>query len=419
MSHGIGPQDGIFAGQFNESSRAGNQSELFMNIRLPQIQFPAEISASLTAKFEEQKKTKISSGMHKAQIDREKINLHKILRALDFIKLLNSSANMQACLDNLENAYNTLSNTSDSFDVYLHKLDKEDPALKDVKFSTRLGFLRAELEAKKTPVKKINELATSVFQRLRDATAQFIPPEQKSLLVFQRASLQKKRFEQDTLRGGCLSPCKVASPFPLGGKTSLNSSKEPMDLSHFLLCRSRFKALKAITPWLHRPRVVVSAAKRGHLDMVARLLQNGAQISEGQRGQAVCNAAYHSDLDMVARLLQNGAQISKVHRGQAVCNAAGNGHLEVVERLLQNDAQISYEDRGIAVRIAAGKGHLQVVEMLLQNGSISDEHRGQAVRNAAVQGHFQVIKRLLQNGARILPYLLNEAAFWLAGGMRL
>ncbi len=188
-----------------------------MNIHLPQIQFPAEIPACLTAKFEEQKKTEISSGMHRAQIDREKINLHKILRALDCIELSNSSANMQACLDNLEKAYNTLSNTSDSFPVYLQKLDKGDLALKDAKFSTRLEVLKAELEAKKTPVKKINELATSVFQRLRDATAQFIPPEQKSLLIFQPASLQKKRFEQETLRGGCPSPCKVASPFFMEG----------------------------------------------------------------------------------------------------------------------------------------------------------------------------------------------------------
>jgi hypothetical protein len=188
-----------------------------MNIHLPQIRFPVEIAEYLGTKFEEQQKTKISSGMHRAQIDREKINLHKILRALESIETLNDSGNIHDYLDNLEKSYNTLANTCDSFDDYLDKLTKGNFTLKDAKFSTRVEVLKGELEANKVSVKKVNQLATSVFQRLRDAAASFILPQHKSEFTFHPASFSKKRVDQESLRGGCALPCQVAGSFSLGG----------------------------------------------------------------------------------------------------------------------------------------------------------------------------------------------------------
>ena len=250
------------------------------------------------------------------------------------------------------------------------------------------------------------------------------------------------------------------------GESSRAGNKSEIDLiafSHFLRLRSGSRELQEITPCLSRGLAVVSAAKSGHDDIVEGLLQSGPistyYCGEGVRfaaenghlqvverllqrwpefyGHAVVAAAGKGNIDIIKKLLEGDAQISEDHRDEAVMNAAGEGHLEVLEwlihlwpeflgvaliRVLEN-GQISEDHRRYAVESAARHGHhelvnrvllrwpefrcdavvgaayfgqLQLIEMLLQSGSISDEYRGMAVGNAAEKGHLEVVERLLK-----------------------
>ncbi|NDD99510.1 ankyrin repeat domain-containing protein [bacterium] len=148
-----------------------------------------------------------------------------------------------------------------------------------------------------------------------------------------------------------------------------------------------------------RGRAVVKASSLdgpNTLRIIEMLLENGAQISEDNRGEAVINAARNGHVDIVETLLQNGP-ISDWYREWAVINAARTGHVDVIEMLLRNGS-IREDYRGEAVMKAAGNGNVQVIDTLLQSGPISEDHRGRAVMKAARFGHVQVIDTLLRNG---------------------
>ena len=158
---------------------------------------------------------------------------------------------------------------------------------------------------------------------------------------------------------------------------------------------------------------VRSAAENGHVEVIERLLRYGAEINTYDRCRAVrCvaqngrlevvrliqlwpeyrdialdSAASEGHIDIIERLLEGGAQIGVLSEVSAVSSAAVNGRLEVVERLLEYWP----EHRGVAVDGAASEGHIEVVERLLEGGAQIDEvYRYQAVVNAATNGHLDV-----------------------------
>jgi len=147
-----------------------------------------------------------------------------------------------------------------------------------------------------------------------------------------------------------------------------------------------------------RGLAVQYAAQNGHFEIVLALLPDDATIPPEDRGVAVVRAIQARRTDIIRALLANNAVILPEDRGIAVIEATRRGYLQVVQELLQNGL-ISDEHRGWAVVHAAHTRRLDIIQALLVNGAISDEARGLAVRDAAaVVGHLYIIQALLQNG---------------------
>ncbi|KAF8542006.1 ankyrin repeat-containing domain protein [Trichophaea hybrida] len=160
------------------------------------------------------------------------------------------------------------------------------------------------------------------------------------------------------------------------------------------------------------------AAQVGHLAVVERLLQAGADVntepSNSNGRTALWAAAKGGHHAVVDRLLQAGADVNakpSYDDGRtALQAAAGGGHQAVVERLLQAGADVnakpSYDDGRTALQAAAGGGHQAVVERLLQagadvNAKPSNYSGRTALQAAAGGGHQAVVERLLQAGADV------------------
>lgn len=77
-------------------------------------------------------------------------------------------------------------------------------------------------------------------------------------------------------------------------------------------------------------------------------------------------AAEHGHLDIVKRSIEQGAN----QFNQAITDAAGNGHLEVVQHLLavMDNRQIPPQ-LNMALAMAAGGGHLEIFQLLVERGA--------------------------------------------------
>ena len=217
--------------------------------------------------------------------------------------------------------------------------------------------------------------------------------------------------------------------------TNSNLSTSDVNVS-FADLRVRYPDLAIITPCLSHGRVVVSAVKSGHYDILEGLLRNGP-ISIEDRGTAVVKASSLDGLNtlrIIEMLLENGPisenhqLLARLHNLERIRIADRFYHISKIEnpngfraeisrrtldalisvQELLRDADISHVplmrnctisdvDRGRAVVNAAEYGYHDIVATLLQNGQISDEHRGEAVMHAARNGHIDVLERLSHN----------------------
>ena len=175
---------------------------------------------------------------------------------------------------------------------------------------------------------------------------------------------------------------------------------------------------RAISGDLQGRTALQAAAELGHMEVVEKLLAEGAEINApaGQHsGRTALQAAAGSGhMEVVEKLLAEGAEINTPageYNGQtALQAAAGSGHMEVVEKLLAEDAEINAPasdwDGRTALQAAAGSGHTEVVEKLLAEGAKintpAGEYSGQtALQAAAGSGHMEVVEKLLAEGAEI------------------
>jgi ankyrin repeat protein len=160
------------------------------------------------------------------------------------------------------------------------------------------------------------------------------------------------------------------------------------------------------------------AAAKGHLQVVERLLQEGADVNAAAAitsGRTALRAAAEGGhLTVVERLLQEGADVNAAagtfDGRTSLQAAAGGGHLTVVERLLQEGADVNAaaaaSNGRTALQAAAAGGYLTVVERLLQEGADVNAAAGTfdgrtSLQAAAGGGHLIVVERLLQEGANV------------------
>lgn len=162
--------------------------------------------------------------------------------------------------------------------------------------------------------------------------------------------------------------------------------------------------------WCTRQAPISVAARSGHLDTVAFLLERGANINTVGTGKdtAITSAAMNGHLNVVEFLLDKGADITagRFGSGTPIREAALAGHLEVVQLLLARGANIEADCRGCwtPLSAAAEGGHYRVVEYLLDMGASvhADTYfQGNPIGVAARKGYLAIVKLLVKRSALI------------------
>ena len=150
--------------------------------------------------------------------------------------------------------------------------------------------------------------------------------------------------------------------------------------------------------------VLISAAKKGDVEVVGRLLAAGADVNAANilGKTALMWAARCGYAEVVAALLQHGAVVNAIDNEgiTALMWAARCGYAEVAERLLEVDGiDINAADHFdlTALMVAAQGGHVVVVDRLLANGAnitATDNNGATAAFWAGSSGHYSVLRRL-------------------------
>jgi ankyrin repeat protein len=111
---------------------------------------------------------------------------------------------------------------------------------------------------------------------------------------------------------------------------------------------------------------LVEAARKGNLQEVKRLVDEGADLHYGS-GCVLRWSAHNGHLEVVKYVVENGVDIH--YDGvDALCQSAGNGHLDVVKFLAEQGANI-HARGNYALRYAAIGWHSEVVEYLVEQGA--------------------------------------------------
>ncbi|KAH0171297.1 hypothetical protein KCU67_g2249, partial [Aureobasidium melanogenum] len=113
------------------------------------------------------------------------------------------------------------------------------------------------------------------------------------------------------------------------------------------------------------------------------------------------------------RLLEDGMHpdAKDEHGRTALYHAAMEGHVEVIAMLLQNKANVNTQGGPLdnALRAAAHSGHLKIVRILLDHKAVidlpdaKDAKSFTAIRSAIVKGRRDVVRLLLERGAKLNP----------------
>lgn len=124
---------------------------------------------------------------------------------------------------------------------------------------------------------------------------------------------------------------------------------------------------------------------------------------------ALHDAAKKGDVNEINRLLDQGAAIAELDDAgePALLTAALAGQVDVVKLLLDRGADINHRNKGglTALHAAAYGGHVDVVRLLLDRGAAVNEAKNlyhmSPLHAAAEEGHKDVVGLLLAKGADI------------------
>lgn len=159
---------------------------------------------------------------------------------------------------------------------------------------------------------------------------------------------------------------------------------------------------------VHTP--LSAAAKLGHLDIAALLLDAGSNIDfhDIDIQSPLMAAAYAGHLDVVKFLVEKGADINVISKshGSALHCAAKGGYLEVVTYLLEQGANINaYCNReGVPLNMAARNGDTEMQVFLIERGALinpENDTQVSTLTRAATRGDQQTVEFLLSKGAKL------------------
>lgn len=175
--------------------------------------------------------------------------------------------------------------------------------------------------------------------------------------------------------------------------------------------------LKHIQVRLSKEPALRAAARRNHLEIVDRLLQEkGIDINRSNRKGVtpLINACARGHLRIVNRLLADknidvNATHPKRNTRTALSHAALNGHVEIVGRLLQERNVDVNKDEPLAS--AVERGHHDVVRRLLEEPDI-DVNLAGPLACAVFGGYTKIVQCLLEVPAVDPNYIFDRNAPW-------
>ena len=144
------------------------------------------------------------------------------------------------------------------------------------------------------------------------------------------------------------------------------------------VCRSqeqRYEQIERQPSSIEMNAALFSAADKGCLDLVKRLIEAGASVEARDRlgAKPLARAAAAGEVEIVTLLLDHGAPIDaqSLDGSTALTQAAEAGRLPVVRLLVERGAQVNLPGRtGItALSAAAYMGSLPIVQFLMEKGA--------------------------------------------------
>jgi len=151
---------------------------------------------------------------------------------------------------------------------------------------------------------------------------------------------------------------------------------------------------------------LTAAAQQGHKDIVAYLIQRGADINLPDEGgmTALDHAVAGSHTHVVEYLLERNAEVNRAGaEGYPVSLAAKQGHQIILEMLLAHGAKVSLPGRS-PLHEAAEQGHSGIATLLIKAGA-DVNHKDDVGRSplhyAAANGHIHLVKMLMRSGADV------------------
>jgi ankyrin repeat protein len=116
-----------------------------------------------------------------------------------------------------------------------------------------------------------------------------------------------------------------------------------------------------------------AASENGHTDIVASLLQAGAEVNHhgSRRGTAIRIAAEKGFEPIVELLLRAGSSIDgldEIHLLTPLMAALDAGHCRIAKRLIESEAFVTFADgHGVtALERAAEYGHIDLLELMFK-----------------------------------------------------
>jgi ankyrin repeat protein len=152
-----------------------------------------------------------------------------------------------------------------------------------------------------------------------------------------------------------------------------------------------------------------AASRKGHLDFVSLLLDNGAHMNMTNGSGIIPLRSAYQDQDQAAMWLlpKSGAAADVQHDGSSLLthDVSLSGQIEVIRSLLQYNADVNTTDelKCTPLHWAASGGHVDVTRILLEHwadiNAISDY--GTPLYSASREGHIEVVRLLLERGAKV------------------
>lgn len=143
---------------------------------------------------------------------------------------------------------------------------------------------------------------------------------------------------------------------------------------------------------------LIRATRRGHADVVRRLLKDPSVDPSANGNRAMNVACQEGHLEIVQLLLQDKRVDPAARRNHAILEAAQNGHEDVVRLLLQDSRVDPSDNDNEAIIMASEGGYLGVVRILLQDSRVDPScDNNRALRYAVISDHKDVVRLLLQD----------------------